>query len=88
VTISASVATLIADRRALLDRLERFVKTPDYRRLIVVATPMADGDVEPWLAEWLIEPVFALHEPPIETVARPGGLELVEKQLIWIAACL
>lgn len=87
-TISDSVATLIAGRRDVLDRLERFVETPEYRRLIDVATTIAEDEVEPWLAEWLIEPVFTLREPPIDTVARPGGLELVETQLIRIAACV
>lgn len=87
-TIPASVATLIAGRRDLLDRLERFVQTPEYRHLISVAEPIAEGEVEPWFSEWMIEPVCTLREPPIETVARPGGLALVEQQLIWIAGCL
>lgn len=25
---------------------------------------MAEGDAEPWLAEWLIQPAFALAELP------------------------
>ena len=76
--ISASVATLTAGRRDLLDRLELFVETPEYRHLIELATTIAEEEVEPWFAEWLIEPVFTLREPPIDTVARPGGLQLVK----------
>lgn len=84
-TISAGVAAFIAGQRELLARLEQFAQTPEYRRLLAVAAPMADGDAEPWLAEWLIQPVFTLGELPIDALARPGGLELVELQLIRIA---
>jgi hypothetical protein len=49
-TIPASVAAFIARQRDLLVRLELFAETPEYRGLLAVATPMADGDVEPWLA--------------------------------------
>lgn len=45
-------------------RLERFAETHEYRQLLVVAAPMAEGDAEPWLAEWLIQPAFALAELP------------------------
>lgn len=38
-TIPTSVATLIASRRDLLDRLQRFGQTPEYRRLIAVGSP-------------------------------------------------
>ena len=87
-TISASIVTFIAGQRELLVRLEQFVQTPEYRRLLAAAAPVADGDVEAWLAQWLIQPAFTLHELPIDTLARSGGLELVELQLMRIAACV
>ena len=49
---------------------------------------MADGDLAPWLAEWPIQPAFTLRVLPIDELARKGGLELVEQQLIRIAACV
>lgn len=87
-SITASVANFIAGQRELLCRLEQFVETPEYRRLLTVAAPIADGDVEPWLAEWLIQPAFTLGELPIDALDRPGGLERVEVQLMRIAACV
>lgn len=86
--ISTSVATFIAEQRELLDQLEQFAETPEYRRLLALSTPMAEGDVEPWLAEWLIQPVFSLNDLPIKALAQPGGLELVESRLVWIATCV
>lgn len=85
-TVSASVAGFIAGQRELLCRLELFAGSPDYRRLLAAAAPMAAGDLEPWLAEWLIQPAFSLKELPIDTLARPGGIEQVELQLLRIAA--
>lgn len=72
-TISKSVAVFVASQRELLDRLERFVETEDYCRLVAAVGPMAVGDVEIWLAEWLIQPSFGLRELPIDAVERPGG---------------
>ena len=85
-TTSKSVAAFIATQRELLDRLERFAETEDYRRLQAAVAPMAAGDLEGWLAEWLIQPSFGLSELPIDAMARPGGLELVEQHLLQIAA--
>lgn len=84
-TVSAPVASFIAEQRELLCRLERFVGTPEYRRLLVAATPMAKGDMEPWLAEWLIQPAVVLNKLPIDLVGQPGGVERAEQHLIWIA---
>jgi hypothetical protein len=53
-----------------------------------VGTRLAGDDVEVWLAEWLIQPAFRLGELPIDTVLRPGGVDVVEAQLVRIAACV
>lgn len=85
-TTSKSVAVFIAAQRELLDRLERFADTEDYRRLQAAVGPVAAGDLEGWLAQWLIQPSFGLRELPIDAVARPGGVELVEQHLLRIAS--
>lgn len=85
-TLSKSVASFISDQRQLLERLERFADTPEYRRLLAAVEPMAAGDLEPWLAEWLIRPSYGLRELPINALTRPGGLELVEQHLQQIAS--
>ncbi len=76
----------IAAQRALLDRLERFAETEDYRRLQAAVASMAAGEFDDWLAEWLIQPSFGLRELPIDAVARLGGIELVEQHLMQSAA--
>jgi hypothetical protein len=85
-TISKSVAAFISAQRELLDRLERFAESADYRRLQAAVGPIAAGDLEGWLAEWLIKPSFGLRELPIEAVARLGGVELVEQHLLRIVS--
>lgn len=87
-THPASVSTFIAEQRELLVRLERFAKTAEFRRLQAVGTQVAGDEAEVWLAGWLIQPAFRLGELPIDAVLRPGGIELVEAQLIRIAACV
>jgi hypothetical protein len=87
-TQPSNVSTFIAQQRELLDRLERFAETVDFRRLVAVGTRLAGDDVEVWLAEWLIQPAFRLGELPIDTVLRPGGVDVVEAQLVRIAACV
>jgi len=87
-TISTSVAAFIAEQRELLARLEQFAETPEYQRLLAVVAPLAVGDLENWLAEWLIQPAFTLRDLPIDVVERPGGLELVELQLMRIVSCV
>ncbi|KQV96631.1 hypothetical protein [Pelomonas sp. Root1237] len=96
-TVPASVAAFLAKQRDLLDRLEQFAKTPEYCRLLTAAAPLIEGDLDPWLAEWLIQPVVRLDEqpndeairhgePPIHTVCRQGGVDLIEQQIARIAA--
>lgn len=82
--MTSSTVAFIAEQRDLLDALERFADTPDYQRLLASVAPLAAGDLEPWLAEWLISRSFALGERPIELIARPGGLDVVEQLLMRI----
>lgn len=85
-TISTSVAVFVAAQRELLDRLERLAETEDYRRMQAAVGPIAAGDLESWLAAWLIQPSFGLRELPIDAVERPGGIDLVEQYLLQIAS--
>lgn len=85
-TISKTGAVFIATQRKLLDRLERFAETEDYRRLQAAVGPIAAGDLDGWLAKWLTQPSLGLRELPIDAVARPGGVELVEQHLLRIAS--
>lgn len=81
--MGASIAAFIVEQRELLDRLERFAATPDYRRLLASIAPLAAGDLEPWLGQWLITPSFGLGERPIDLVQQ-GRLEIVEQLLARI----
>lgn len=84
-TLSKSVVTFISDQRQLLDRLERFAGTPEYGQLLATIGSMAVGDLEPWFAQWLIQPSVGLRELPIDALMRPEGLKLVEEHLVQIA---
>lgn len=85
-TISDNVVASLATQRRALDELEKFFKTPGYRRLLTVAVPMlVDEDPEPWLSQWLIEPVYSLKGLPIHLVSHPGGLDSVEQHLNWVS---
>lgn len=64
-TVPAAVAAFIAKERDLLDRLEQFAETPEYRRLLQAAGSLINGDLDPWLAEWLIEPAVRLDGLPM-----------------------
>lgn len=68
------VDAFISDQRRRLDHLERFVQTPEYQRLLVVAKGV-DAEAEVWLAEWLIRPAFGLAAPPIDVAFEPGGVD-------------
>lgn len=107
-TVPAAVSAFIAEQRDLLDRLEQFAGTPEYRRLLQAASPLINGELDPWLAEWLTEPAVRLdglpippgfqgtaagtsrarfrNDPPIYAVARPGGIELMEQYLVYVAS--
>ncbi|WP_457447102.1 antitoxin Xre/MbcA/ParS toxin-binding domain-containing protein [Roseateles sp. P5_E4] len=85
-TIPANVAAFITEQRKVLDELEKFVETPEYRRLLAAAVPiLVDEDPEPWLTQWLIEPAYGLQGRPLDVAARPGGVERVEQHLKWIS---
>ncbi|KQW51236.1 MULTISPECIES: antitoxin Xre/MbcA/ParS toxin-binding domain-containing protein [unclassified Roseateles] len=84
--MTSATDAFIAEKRALLDCLERFATTADYQRLVEIVAPLAAGDLEPWLAEWLITRAFGLGERPIDMVVRPGGMQAVEQHLMQIGA--
>ena len=83
---SSGILAFISGQRELLDRLEQFTCTPDYQRLLAVVAPLdvGVGDMEQWLAEWLINRDFSHGELPIDLAGRPGGVELVELQLLRV----
>lgn len=83
---SIAVAAFIAEQRLLLDRLESFATTPEYGRLLAVVAPIAAGDLEPWFAEWLIHPTVGSGQLPIDRVTQPGGVDLVEQQLVRLSS--
>ena len=77
-----NVDAYIANQRALLDRLEQFVRTPEYERLLSVLQRFASDDPEPWLADWLISPAFGLDGAiPIDVAGTPTGVDLLREQL-------
>jgi len=81
-----SVDAYIANQRALLDRLEQFVRTPEYERLLSGLQGFVSDDPEPWLADWLVSPAFGLGGAiPIEVAAAPDGVDLLVEQLLRIA---
>jgi hypothetical protein len=85
-TISTNIASFIAGQRRVLDELEKFVETPEYRRLLAAAAPMlVNEDPEPWLSQWLIEPAYGLKGLPMDVAIQPGGVERVERHLRWIS---
>lgn len=63
---SAEMSDFLADERSALDRLELFSGTPEYYRLLAALPPMADGDVETWLARWLLEGSVSLGGRPFD----------------------
>ncbi|WP_166651842.1 antitoxin Xre/MbcA/ParS toxin-binding domain-containing protein [Roseateles toxinivorans] len=83
---NAVIRTFITAQRSALDRLESFAGTPTYERLLAILWTFADGDPEPWLAAWLIEPNESLGDRPLDVVGRPGGLELLIAHLERMAS--
>jgi len=70
-TVPAAVVAFIAEQRELLVRLEQFAETPEYRRLLSAASPLIDGDLDPWLAAWLIQPAVPLDDLSIHAESQP-----------------
>lgn len=81
---SAGVGAFVSGQRALLDRLEEFVRTPAFARLEASARTYGAGEPAEWLARWLIQPAVGLGGLPIDIVLNPGGLDLVAEQLLQI----
>lgn len=85
-TVSTNVAVFIAGQRRVLDELEKFVQTPEYRRLRAAAVPiLVDEDPEPWLSQFLIEPCHGFKGLPMDLAIQPGGIERVEQYLRWMS---
>lgn len=85
-TIPANVAAFIAEQRKVLDELEKFVETPEYRRVLAAAGPiLVDEDPEPWLSQWLIEPCRGFDGLHMDLAIQPGGVERVEQYLKWMS---
>lgn len=83
--MSTSSEEFIAIKRSLLDRLERFVSTPQYQRLHTVIGDAEANLPEAWLLEWLVTPAFGLGGLPIDIAGEPGGVEVLEAHLKRIA---
>lgn len=79
--INCNMAAILVRKRAELDALERFCATPGYTRLLNALQDLAVGDVEPWLADWLIHPSMALGAVPLIVAGQPGGVDLLISQL-------
>ncbi|MFN3302106.1 MAG: antitoxin Xre/MbcA/ParS toxin-binding domain-containing protein [Roseateles sp.] len=69
-----ATARFVAAQRAALDRLEVFRRTPGYASLLAKLRRSPGGDVEAWLAAWLIEPESSLGGRPLDIAAETGGL--------------
>lgn len=80
-----SIDSIIAEDRALLDRLEQFARTPEYARLLATVVELMGAESEPWLARWLTRPAFGLGGAPIDIASEPGGVDLLVSQLARIA---
>jgi len=71
----------IAAQRSALDRLEVFRRTPGYASLLATLQRSAGGDVEVWLAAWLVEPESGLGGRPLDIAAETGGLVVLVDRL-------
>lgn len=71
----------VAAQRAALDRLEVFRRTPGYASLLATLQRSPGGDVEAWLAAWLIEPEPSLGGLPLDIAAETGGLAVLVDRL-------
>lgn len=79
--MSDGVTAFIAAQRALLSRLERFAQTPSYDRLLKKACEFAADDPEPWMVDWLIQPMWGDGRCRLDVAEEPDGIELLLDQL-------
>lgn len=77
---------IIRSKRADLDELERFSRTPAYEQLLQLALKRQISDQERWLADWLIQPHFGLGCRAIDLVSRPDGLSRLADQILQLEA--
>lgn len=84
--VSTKVAAFVAAQQESLARLEQFAETPAFQRLLKSAALLADVDADVWLAEWFLQPAFRIDELWLEVALLPGGVEVVEQQLVRVAA--
>lgn len=82
--MSDTVIAFIANQRKLLSRLERFAETPSYARLLKEIGDFALGDPEPWLLNWLFQPMWGCGPYRVEVAGEPDGIELLLDQLLRI----
>jgi len=78
---SPAVIDFLVQQRSALDQLELFAGTSEYERLLAALRAMVDGDLESWLAGWLVDPSEALACRPIDLVKRPDGLPILVAEL-------
>lgn len=80
------MAPILVRKRAELDALERFVSTPGYALLLQSVQEVFAGDVEPWLADWLIRPSLAFDAVPLVVADQPDGVQLLIDHLRRVVA--
>ncbi|MBI3346926.1 MAG: hypothetical protein HY020_06910 [Burkholderiales bacterium] len=79
--MKSDMVAILARKRAELDELERSTTTPGYQRLLQEIQELFSGDVEPWLADWLMRPSLGLGAVPLVIAAQPNGVEELIDQL-------
>lgn len=77
---------IIRRKRADLDDLERFARTPAYDALLQAARKRGLPDQEQWLANWLIQPACGLNTRPLDLAWVPGGFERLLGQVASLKA--
>ena len=75
------MAAILVRKRAELVALESFASTAGYARLLESVQELVSGDVEPWLADWLMHPSMAFGAVPLVLADQPGGVQLLIDQL-------
>lgn len=82
--MSDTVFAFIEKHRELLSRLERFTETASYARLLKGIGDFASEDPEPWLLNWLVQPMWGCGRYRVELADEPDGIELLLDQLLRI----